>query len=138
MPPILLCWLVTSEVNVGDMTVRIETSCQYSIKFNYHKTDGSSGKACQNYVWQESPLEEKMCKWIPSCRKWCHPLALPEHLWRPNSEWEDSEMVVGVFQQFQQRQRVTSAIADFYLRSMQVLVHHLWKCIADGGEYVEK
>ena len=36
------------------------------------------------------------------------------------------------------KQWTTSAGADFYERSMQALVHRWRKCIADGGDYVEK
>ena len=36
------------------------------------------------------------------------------------------------------KQWATSAGADFYERSMQALVHRWRKCIANGGDYVEK
>jgi histone-lysine N-methyltransferase SETMAR len=36
------------------------------------------------------------------------------------------------------KQWATSAGADFYERSMQTLVHCWRKCIANGGDYVEK
>jgi len=42
MPPILLCWLITSEEDIGDMTVEGEPSYQHSITFDCHATDGSS------------------------------------------------------------------------------------------------
>jgi len=41
MPSMLLCWPMTSEADVGDMTVDIEPSHQYSSTFYYHVTDGS-------------------------------------------------------------------------------------------------
>ena len=31
MPPILLCWPMTSEVDVGGVTVEVEPSLQYSV-----------------------------------------------------------------------------------------------------------
>ena len=34
--------------------------------------------------------------------------------------------------------RVTFTGADFYKSSTQVLVHRFWKCITDGGDYIEK
>ena len=49
-----------------------------------------------------------------------------------------SEVVSGVFQQWWQWQWVTFAGADLYERSMQALVHCWQKCIANGGDYVEK
>ena len=42
MPPILLCWSTTSEVDVGDMAVEVEPSCHYSIKFCCRATDDRS------------------------------------------------------------------------------------------------
>ena len=61
-----------------------------------------------------------------------------EHLWRPNSECEHSEAVGAAFQQWQQRQWVVFVGADCYERGKQDLVDWLQKCIASGGDYVEK
>jgi hypothetical protein len=36
------------------------------------------------------------------------------------------------------KQRATSAGADFYDLDMQALIHSWRKCIASGGDYVEK
>ena len=38
MSPILLCWHMTSEVDIGAMAVKVET---YSLTFCCHATDGS-------------------------------------------------------------------------------------------------
>jgi len=43
MPPILLCWLTTSEVNIVDMAVEVEPSRQHSVKFCCRATDDSRG-----------------------------------------------------------------------------------------------
>ena len=43
MPPILLCWLTTSEANIVDMAVEVEPSSQYSVKFCCRATDDSRG-----------------------------------------------------------------------------------------------
>jgi len=43
MPPMLLCWHMTSEVHVGDMAVEAEHSHQYPITFCCPVTDGSRG-----------------------------------------------------------------------------------------------
>jgi len=43
MPPILLCWLTTSEANIVDMAVEVEPSRQYSVKFCCRATDDSRG-----------------------------------------------------------------------------------------------
>ena len=41
MPPVLLCWPMMSEADVGGMAVEVETSWQYSVKFHCHVPDGS-------------------------------------------------------------------------------------------------
>jgi len=43
MTPILLCWPMMSEADVGDVAVEVEPSCQYSVKFCCRATDGSRG-----------------------------------------------------------------------------------------------
>ena len=43
MPPVLLCWPITLEADVGDMAVEVEPSCQYSVNFCCHATDDSRG-----------------------------------------------------------------------------------------------
>jgi len=41
MPPISLCWPMTSKVNVDGMAVEIESSHQCSVTLCGHVTDGS-------------------------------------------------------------------------------------------------
>ena len=43
MPPVLLCWPVILEADVGDMAVEVEPFHQYSIKFCCRATDDSRG-----------------------------------------------------------------------------------------------
>ena len=43
MVPILLCWSMMSEVDVGDMAVEVEPSHQYPTPCGSHMTDGSRG-----------------------------------------------------------------------------------------------
>jgi len=43
MPPILICWLLISEVDIGGMAVEVELSQQYSITSCCCVTDGSRG-----------------------------------------------------------------------------------------------
>ena len=43
MPPISLCWPVTSEVDAGGTAVEVEPSQQYSVPFCCRATDGSRG-----------------------------------------------------------------------------------------------
>lgn len=80
--PILLCWLRTSEANIGGMEVKVELSYQYSIKFCCPATDGS-----RKAVWHRTAYEPNVCNWISPCWKngyhW-HSSALAEHSWGPN------------------------------------------------------
>ena len=50
VPPILLCWPMMSEADVGGMAVEVEPSHQYSITFCCHITDGSRRAVWQNGV----------------------------------------------------------------------------------------
>ena len=43
MPPILLCWPMTLEADVGGVAVEAGPSHQYSVAFCCHVTDGSRG-----------------------------------------------------------------------------------------------
>ena len=107
--------------------------------FHCCMTDGSRGVIWKNVIWYESM--DKVCNWIPPCIKngthW-HLSTLAEHLWRPNSGCEHSEAVAGAFQQCWQWQWVTSTGVRFYKCGMQALVHRWQKCIATGGDCVEK
>ena len=131
---------MTSEADVGSMTVEVEPSHQYSIIFCCHVTDGSREAVWQNGVLHGSMYGAKGCHWNPPCTKnythW-HPLMLAEHFWRPNSGCECSKALSGAFQQWQKQQYITSADIDCYKCSMLALVH--WrKCISNGVGYIEK
>jgi len=69
IPPILLCWLTSSKVNVDDVAVEIKPPCQYSVTCFYCNTDVSRGAVWQNGIWHESVYEAKVCHWNPPCRK---------------------------------------------------------------------
>ena len=105
LPPILLCWPTTSEVNVGGMAVEVEPSHQYPITCCCYVTDGSRGAIWQKGIWHGSVCMEQRCgtkflhaeKTVPIDIHW-HSLA--EHLWRPNSECECNEVVSVAFQQW--------------------------------------
>ena len=43
MPPMLFCWCMTSEMDVGGMAVEIKPSHQYPITFCCGMTDGGRG-----------------------------------------------------------------------------------------------
>ena len=88
MPPVLLCWSMTSEADVGGMTVEAEPFCQCSITFCCHVTEDSKGAVWQNGIWRGSAYETKGCHWIPPWGKngtqW-YSFTLTEYLERENS-----------------------------------------------------
>ena len=129
------------EADIGNMEVDNEPSHQYSITFCLCVTDDIWGADWQNSVWHGNAYESKVYKWIPPCKNYGTPwqsLTLPECWQRPNSGCEHSEVVGGVFQLWWQWQWFTPASAHFYESSMQVLVHHSWKYIANDVDYTEK
>ena len=69
MPPILLCWPTTSEVDIGGMTVEVEPAQQYSITLCCCVTDHSRRAGSQNSVCQRSSDEAKVCHLIPPFQK---------------------------------------------------------------------
>ena len=106
MPPISFCWPMMSAVDVDGIAVEAESSCQHSIPFCCCLTDGSREAVWQNGIWCWNEYEAKVCHWIPLCGKnsthW-HSLVLAEHSWRPNSDYEHSEVVCGAFQLWRQK-----------------------------------
>ena len=85
-----------------------------------------------------SLYKAKLWNRIPLCRKKLQPYVYTcwmfmetKHFW---SGCEHSEAVGGAFQQRWQWQWITSSAADLEECSMQALVHHWWKCIANGGD----
>ena len=130
-------WPMTSEADFGSTAVEVELFCPYTITYGCCATDGSRGA-----VWQSGAYEAKVCHWIRPYRKTWHSLMLAELLWKPNSGYQQGEVVGGGFQQWwQECERRTTfwiAMQIFYEHSMQAVVHHWWKCIANGGDYSEK
>ena len=142
MPPILLYLPTISEVDVGGMAVAVEPSHQYSVTCRCCVTDGSRGAVWQNGVWHGSACEAEACHWIPGCGKndsrW-HSPTLAERFWSPNSGCEHSEVVGGVFQQWRQwHEKQTTFSMAMQTFTGVALVHCWWKCVVNGGDYVEK
>ena len=50
MPPVLLCWPMMSEVDVGGVAAEVEPSCQYPNTFCCCVTDGSRRAGRQNGI----------------------------------------------------------------------------------------
>ena len=111
--------------DVDSMAVEVEPSHQHSITFCYHVTNGSRGTVWQNGVWHGSVSGEKVAESLHAEKNCtcCHLLMLAEFLQRPNSGYEHSEVVGGALPRCRQWQSIP-AVADFYKRGMQVLVHH--------------
>ena len=84
------------------------------------------------------------CRWSKdvslnsSTWKKLHPLTFTDAYWTfmETKQWISTVRHDGVFQQWQQWQWVTSSGA--YECGMQAFVHCWLKCIASGGDYVEK
>ena len=147
MSSTLFFWPTTSEADVHGMTGEVEPSCQYSITSCCHVTDGSRGAVWYNGVWHESVDEVKVCHWFPPRGKngihWLwHSLMFAEHCWKPNSECEHSEAVGGTFQQWRQwcerPATFRTAIQIFSSVTCRLLLITGKKCMAKGGDYVEK
>jgi len=75
MPPILLCWPIMSEADVGGAVVDVEPSHQYShVTFYCHVTDVSRWAVCwQNGIWHGSACETK-------------DVSLNSSMWKKNSK----------------------------------------------------
>ena len=86
MPPILLYWPTTLEVDIGGTAVEVEHSHQYSIAFCCCVTDGSREAIWHNVIWHRSVYEAMVWHLIPPCGKNCSPCSLmfAECLERPN------------------------------------------------------
>ena len=67
MPPILLWWPLTSEVNIGGMTVEVEPFHQSSVTSCCCVAAGSREADWQNGIWHGSAYEAKVCHSIPPC-----------------------------------------------------------------------
>jgi len=149
--PHILSWLTASEADVVDTAVEVEPFWQYPITFCCHATDGSRGAVGENAIWCGSSYEAKACHWIPPCGRngmhW-YSLMLAE-CWMLSGDQTVSVSTpkTGLYRQHfpsndtivaAVKQWVTSTGADLYTHSMRALVHCWQKCIANGGEYVEK
>jgi len=98
------------------------------------------GKLGTLLVFDTEVWMKHMYRWITPCGKkgthW-HSLILVKCCWRPKwmwAQWSSGWCISAVVP-------VTVSHptgADCYKRDVRALVHHWWKCIANGGDYVEK
>ena len=106
---------------------------------NSWQQSGSVTQRC--LTWKCTSSQPSSCHWIPPGENddthWPSSI-FAERLWSPSSGCELSEVVHGAFQQWGQWHWDTSAGADCYERSTQVLVHCWRKCTASGDDYTEK
>jgi len=54
------------------------------------------------------------------------------------AQWDSGWCISAVATETRERNHVLDSHADFYKHGMQTLAHGWWKCIANGGDYVEK
>ena len=71
MPPILLRWPTTSEVDAGVMAVETEPSNKYSITFCCCVTDGSRGKSYKMASDMEVQVKQRCVTDFLPCGKKC-------------------------------------------------------------------
>ena len=143
MPPVLLCWCTTSEVDVGGMAVEIESSHQHSMTYCCCVTDGSREAVWQNGVSLASVYEAKEFHWILPCRKNCahwYCLTIAEYSWRQWmwAHWGGGWCVLAVVTVKWKTSHILDSHEDCYKHSMEVLLHCWWKCTANGEGNVEK
>ena len=125
--------------------VEVEPSCQYSITFCYHATDGSRGEVWQNGIWHGSVYEAEVWDWLPpsggECINW-HSLTFAELSWRPNSGCEHSEAVGGAFQEWWQGQERQAMLSHNEINSISICsstwIGRLWlvNCVCSIGNDV--
>ena len=138
MPPIVLCWPTMSEADVGGMAVEIEPSCEYSVKFCYPTTDGSRGA---NGIWHGSAYEGKVWNLIPPCGK-----VAPIDILQPLLNVYGDQVVyvstegrwVAHFRGGNSGSGPPLLVQIFFVHRVQAFAHCWQKCVANGGDYVEK
>jgi len=79
MPPILICFPTTSEMDVGGMAVEVQPSHRCSITCCCHVTDDSWEEVWQNGAWHGCVYEPKVWNWISACGK--TPLTFTNACW---------------------------------------------------------
>ena len=138
MLPILLCWPMTSELDTGSTAVEVESSCWHSITFRC-PTDGQCGRMVLMWkcIWSKNvSLNSFMCnKMAPTDIPWCLLNA-------------DGDQTVDVSTVRWWVERFSSGDSNvkykphsgrqIFTSGMQALVHHWWKHIPNGGNYVKK
>jgi len=88
MLPILLCWPITSELDIGGMAVEVKPSHWYSIPFCCCVTDDSRGAVWKNGVWHGNADKSKVCL-SSSMQKKSHSLTFTDICWtfKENKQW---------------------------------------------------
>jgi len=107
MPPILWCQPTMSEVDVGDVAVGVEPSCQCATTFCCCVTAGSRRAVWQIGVWHGSAYGAKGWNCILPCGKKWHTLTFIDTCWTfmETKQWILAQWGHGgVFQQWWQWQ----------------------------------
>ena len=136
---LLLLWPTTAEVGTGDMVVEAEPPHQCSLAFCCHVTDSNKRTVWQNSAWHGSVYEAKVSHWIPPHGKKLYSLTFISACWMllKSTEWTWVQRDCGSCVS-----SVTTVghlpSANFYESYRQALVHCWQKCIANGGDCVER
>ena len=141
MPLISLCWPTVLEVDVGDMIAEVEPPSQYSFVFCYCATDGSRGEVWQNGVWHRSVYEANVLNWIPLCEK----LVPTDIHWHLLNIYGDQTVNVRTARWWVvcfscgDSDSGTPPLWKIFMSSAcRFLLINDKKCIANGGDYLEK
>ena len=126
MPPILLCCSAMSVADVAGMAVGVKPSHLYSILLSCGRWQQRGSLTKLHLVWKHI---------------WRKAMSLNSSLWKKIAsiewiwlQWGDGWCVPAV---------ATVTVVDhcwhrFFKHSMQTLVHHWWKCAANGRDCAEK
>ena len=131
MPSILSSWPTMLETDVGGMTVEVEPSHWYSVKFCCHATDVSSLKTIQhsaNLGWTVLPHPPHSLDVAPF-----HLLRLMKGRLHGQHFPNNGTVYLAAVTEW-----VTCPGADVYEHCMQALNHSLWKCTDNVHNYFEK
>jgi len=101
VPPILLCWPMTSKTDVGGMAVEVAPSHHIPLRVVAAQQMAVETRSDKMASDTEVCVNQRDATEFPHEEKTTHSLTLAEHLWRPSSEREHSEAAGGQFHQWQ-------------------------------------
>lgn len=141
MRPVLVCWLLMSEVVVSGMAAEVKPPNHIPLYAVWKWQRRGSLTEC-HLTWK---CEAKVCHWIPPCRKKWHSMTFTKACWmllennqwmwvRWGGGWCVSEVVTVI----EKINHILDGYEEFYEHDMKSLVHYWWKCIVNGDDCVQK